>query len=80
MLRLVGLRLSETKMRIANFDEGFDFLSFRIQRHQKRGTGQRLIGSAPGSLAAQNSRTRGARHRAGRAPAGRATSPLSPEP
>jgi RNA-directed DNA polymerase len=43
----IGLRLSETKTRIAHVDEGFDFLGFRIKRHEKRGTGQRLIYTYP---------------------------------
>lgn len=38
-LQPMGLRLSEQKTKIAHIDEGFDFLGFRIQRHQKRGTG-----------------------------------------
>ena len=47
VLRPAGLRLSETKTRIAHIDEGFDFLGFRIRRHEKRGTGQRLIYTYP---------------------------------
>ncbi len=38
----MGLRLSEEKTRIAHIDEGFDFLGFRIQRQQKRGTNEAL--------------------------------------
>lgn len=47
VLHPIGLRLSETKTRIAHIDEGFDFLGFRIKRHEKRGTGQRLIYTYP---------------------------------
>jgi RNA-directed DNA polymerase len=47
VLRPMGLRLSETKTRIAHVDEGFDFLGFRIKRHEKRSTGQHLIYTYP---------------------------------
>jgi RNA-directed DNA polymerase len=47
VLHPIGLRLSETKTRIAHVDEGFDFLGFRIKRHEKRGTGQPLIYTYP---------------------------------
>jgi RNA-directed DNA polymerase len=50
-LRSVGLRLSEAKTRIAHLDEGFEFLGFRIQRHEKRGTGQHLIYTYPSKMA-----------------------------
>jgi RNA-directed DNA polymerase len=42
---------SETKTKIADIDEGFDFLGFRIKRHEKRGTGQRLIYTNPSKAA-----------------------------
>jgi RNA-directed DNA polymerase len=51
VLRPTGLRLSETKTRIAHIDEGFDFLGFRIKRHEKRSTGQRLIYTYPSKAA-----------------------------
>jgi len=51
VLRPIGLRLSETKTRIAHVDEGFDFLGFRIKRHEKPGTGQRLIYTYPRKVA-----------------------------
>jgi len=51
VLRPIGLRLSETKTKIAHIDEGFDFLGFRIKRHQKRSTGQRLIYTYPSKAA-----------------------------
>jgi RNA-directed DNA polymerase len=47
VLAPMGLRLSEAKTRIAHIDEGFDFLGFRIQRHQKRGTDKRHIYTYP---------------------------------
>jgi RNA-directed DNA polymerase len=47
VLAPMGLRLSEAKTRIVHIDEGFDFLGFRIQRHQKRGTGKRHIYTYP---------------------------------
>jgi RNA-directed DNA polymerase len=51
LLRPVGLRLSEEKTRIVHIDEGFDFLGFRIQRHQKRGTGKRFVYTYPSKKA-----------------------------
>ena len=51
VLRPIGLRLSETKTKIAHIDEGFDFLGFRIKRHEKRSTGQRLIYTYPSKAA-----------------------------
>ena len=38
MLATLGLRLSESKTRVAHLSEGFSFLGFRIQRRRKRGT------------------------------------------
>jgi len=51
LLRPMGLRLSEEKTRIVHIDEGFDFLGFRIQRHQKRGTGKRFVYTYPSKKA-----------------------------
>jgi RNA-directed DNA polymerase len=51
VLRPLGLRLSDTKTRIAHLDEGFDFLGFRIRRHRKRGTGKRLVYTYPSKAA-----------------------------
>jgi DNA invertase Pin-like site-specific DNA recombinase len=42
VLATMGLRPSLAKTRIAQIDEGFDFLGRRIQRHRKRGTKQSL--------------------------------------
>ena len=47
VLAPMGLRLSESKTRIASIDEGFDFLGFRIQRRHKRGTTQRYVYTYP---------------------------------
>jgi RNA-directed DNA polymerase len=47
----MGLRLSEEKTRIVHIDEGFDFLGFRIQRHQKRGTAKRYVYTYPSKAA-----------------------------
>ena len=47
----MGLRLSETKTRIAHIDEGFDFLGFRVKRHQKRGTDRRFVYTYPAKTA-----------------------------
>jgi RNA-directed DNA polymerase len=42
-LQPMGLRLSESKTRVAHIDEGFDFLGFRIQRQLKPGTARRYV-------------------------------------
>jgi RNA-directed DNA polymerase len=47
VLGTVGLRLAVEKTRIAHIDEGFDFLGFRIQRHQQRGSSRRFVYSYP---------------------------------
>jgi RNA-directed DNA polymerase len=47
----MGLRLSEAKTRVAHIDEGFDFLSFRIQRKRKRGTERRYLYTYPSKAA-----------------------------
>jgi RNA-directed DNA polymerase len=47
----MGLRLSETKTKIVHIDEGFDFLGFRIQRQQKRGTTRRYVYTYPSKAA-----------------------------
>lgn len=39
----MGLRLSPEKTLITHVDEGLVFLGWRIQRHQKRGTGKRYV-------------------------------------
>ena len=38
VLAPIGLRLSQAKTSVVHFDEGFDFLGWRIQRRRKRGT------------------------------------------
>jgi RNA-directed DNA polymerase len=40
-LATMGLRLSDAKTRICHIDEGVDFLGWRIQRHQQRGSTRR---------------------------------------
>jgi RNA-directed DNA polymerase len=55
VLSTVGLRLSVEKTLITHIDEGLDFLGWRIQRHQKRGTNrQPAVGgsAAPAQLGA----------------------------
>jgi RNA-directed DNA polymerase len=47
----IGLRLSEAKTRVAHIDEGVDFLGWRIQRHQKRGTAKRHVYTYPSKKA-----------------------------
>ena len=54
----IGLRFSEEKTSIVHIDQGFDFLGFRIQRRQKRGTSQRYIYTIPSRVAQQRARDR----------------------
>jgi RNA-directed DNA polymerase len=46
-LSSVGLRLNEEKTRVCSIDEGFDFLGFRIQRQQKRGSHKAFVYTWP---------------------------------
>ncbi len=47
VLGTVGLRLAVEKTQVAHLDEGFDFLGFRIQRHQQWGSRRRFVYSYP---------------------------------
>ncbi|REK88674.1 group II intron reverse transcriptase/maturase [Streptomyces inhibens] len=47
ILAPMGLRLHPEKTQVTHIDEGFDFLGFRIRRHQQRGSTRRLIYSYP---------------------------------
>jgi RNA-directed DNA polymerase len=47
VLAPMGLRLSEEKTRVVHIDEGFDFLGWRIQRQQKRGSNRRRRRCSP---------------------------------
>ncbi|MDT0615550.1 group II intron reverse transcriptase/maturase [Streptomyces lancefieldiae] len=47
VLSRVGLRLAPDKTHVVHIDEGFDFLGFRIQRHQQWGSDRHLIYSYP---------------------------------
>ena len=51
VLAPMGLRLSQAKTRVCHIDEGFDFLGFRIQRRQKRGTDRRVVYTYPSKKA-----------------------------
>lgn len=51
VLKPMGLTLSEEKTHITHIDKGFDFLGYRIQRHQKRGTNRRFIYTYPSKTA-----------------------------
>jgi len=51
VLAPMGLRLSEEKTRVVHIDEGFDFLGWRIQRQQKRGTTKRYVYTYPSKKA-----------------------------
>jgi len=51
VLAPMGLRLSEEKTKVAHIDEGFDFLGWRIQRHQGRGGKKRYVYTYPAKKA-----------------------------
>jgi RNA-directed DNA polymerase len=51
VLQPLGLRLSEDKTKVAHIDEGFDFLGFRIRRHQQRGSKKRYVYTYPSKSA-----------------------------
>ena len=51
VLAPMGLVLSEAKTSITHIDKGFDFLGYRIQRHQKRGTNRRFVYTYPSKSA-----------------------------
>lgn len=47
VLTQVGLRLAPDKTQVVHIDEGFDFLGFRIRRHQQRGSERRHVYTYP---------------------------------
>ena len=47
VLATIGLRLSAEKTTICHIDEGFEFLGWRIQRHQQRGSHRRFVYTYP---------------------------------
>jgi RNA-directed DNA polymerase len=51
VLSTMGLQLSPDKTMITNIDEGLDFLGWRIQRHQKRGTNRQYVYNYPAKKA-----------------------------
>lgn len=51
VLAPMGLRLSQQKTTVCHIAQGFDFLGYRIQRHQKRGTGQSYVYTYPSKKA-----------------------------
>jgi RNA-directed DNA polymerase len=51
VLATMGLRLSEAKTSIRHIDEGVDFLGWRIQRHQQRGSQRRYVYTYPSKKA-----------------------------
>jgi len=51
VLATMGLRLSEAKTRVCHIDEGMDFLGWRIQRHQQRGSTRRYVYTYPSKKA-----------------------------
>jgi RNA-directed DNA polymerase len=60
VLATVGLRLSTEKTTICHIDEGFDFLGWRLQRHQQRGSRRRYVYTYPSrkALAAVKAKVR----------------------
>src|SRR5215213_5284911 len=50
-LATLGLRLSPEKTTICHLDEGFEFLGWRIQRHQQRGSQRRYVYTYPSRTA-----------------------------
>jgi len=62
VLRPMGLHLSPEKTAVSHIDEGFDFLGFRIRRHEKRGSGRRYVYTYPSkaALAAVKAKVRAA--------------------
>ena len=51
VLSTVGLRLSAEKTLITHIDDGLDFLSWRIQRHTKKGTSKDYVYTYPAKKA-----------------------------
>jgi RNA-directed DNA polymerase len=51
VLATMSLRLSEAKTRVCHIDEGMDFLGWRIQRHQQRGSTRRYVYTYPSKKA-----------------------------
>ena len=51
VLATMGLRLSPEKTLITHIDEGLNFLGWRIQRHQKKGTNRRYVYTYPSKKA-----------------------------
>jgi RNA-directed DNA polymerase len=51
VLSTMGLRLSPEKTLITHIDEGLDFLSWRIQRHRKKGTNRHYVYTYPSKKA-----------------------------
>src|SRR5215218_7276745 len=60
VLATIGLRLSPEKTTIAHIDEGIEFLGWRIQRHQQRGSQRRYVYTYPSrkALAAVKAKVR----------------------
>ena len=60
VLATVGLRLSQEKTTICHIEEGFDFLGWRIQRHQQRGSTRHYVYTYPSrkALAAVKAKVR----------------------
>jgi RNA-directed DNA polymerase len=51
VLATLGLRLSPEKTAVCHIDEGFEFLGWRIQRHQQRGSQRRYVYTYPSCTA-----------------------------
>ncbi|MYW91685.1 RNA-directed DNA polymerase [Amycolatopsis rubida] len=51
VLAQIGLRLSDAKTRVVSFEDGFDFLGWRIQRHRKKGADRSYVYTYPSAKA-----------------------------
>jgi RNA-directed DNA polymerase len=58
VLTTMGLRLSEEKTMIVDIDEGFEFLGFRIQRKQQRGSNRRHVYTWPSKRSLSSIKTK----------------------
>jgi RNA-directed DNA polymerase len=56
VLSEIGLRLAPEKTQVVHIDEGFDFLSIRIQRHRQWGSNRRYVYSYPAAKAVKTVR------------------------
>ncbi|MFF4259893.1 hypothetical protein ACFY1L_53015 [Streptomyces sp. NPDC001663] len=68
VLSTMGLRLPPEKTLVTHFDEGLDFLGWRIQRHRKRGANEYYVYTCPSRKALATVMARSRRSAAKQAP------------